>query len=79
MYAEQIVESGHKISLSYNERNSCATVAITCVDSSDTNSNRCVSSRHRELSFAFGIALYKHLIIFDGADWEEDSEALNWG
>ena len=74
-----LVGTGFKMSLSYNDDKKVFNCSVTCKDDQNQNADKCVTSRGATLHQAMTVALYKHFVLLDDADWAEYSAEDDWG
>lgn len=79
---ERLTDGGYKISLSYDDKNSCNVVSVTgaAACSVPENAGLCVQARGPALYDAICAAYYKVEIAADGGPFEfQDPETEGWG
>ena len=79
MHITNVILGGHKVSLSYSEKNKSYSCAITCRDKGSSNNNKCVVSMHKSPYDALWVSLYKHVIILGENDWDDITGEDDWG
>ena len=77
--AGQWLESGHKISFSYDFRNKCFIASITCWQDGDTNFGFCFSTRGPDPAAALLLMVYKLVVVLENGDWEAEQSNDDWG
>lgn len=76
---EHQLQSGHKVGLTWDNRNQCFIASVTCWTDGDENYGHCFSSRHVSIRKALELTLYKVLVTLDGKKWADHSEVHNFG
>lgn len=79
MHLTNLILGGHKLSLSYSEKNQSYSCAITCRDKTSVNVNKCVVSMHKSPYDALWVALYKHVKLLGDSDWTDVVGEDDWG
>lgn len=75
----QLFEAGYKLSISPDLDNLCYIATITSTKHSAHNKMSAMTSRSDDWTEAVMIGLYKHFVVFDGADWPKDADRDSWG
>ncbi len=75
----QLVDSGHKVSLSFDGKNDTYICSVTCNDSKQPHADCCMVSRAGAPDDALLVALYKSHVIFAEATWVDSSTDEDWG
>lgn len=76
---EHLCQAGYKLGATWDGRNNCFIVSITCWDNESANYGLCFSTRHIDVEAAFGLVLYKVLEILGETNWEDHDSSDNWG
>lgn len=76
-----LIQSGYKLSSSYDEANKCNIVSLTCREIGDVNYGYVLSSRAGNIWDALALTLYKHYEMCDDGDWAVDQRKTSnsWG
>jgi len=73
------VSKGHKLGLSWDDKNTCFTASATCRDDRSPNFNSCITSRSDDFFEAMMMNVFKAEVLFEGGTWVADDRGSNWG
>lgn len=76
---EHLVQAGYKIGVSWDNRNDCFIVSITCWEEGTENYAHCFSTRHGNIKRAIELMLFKVNVLLEESPWGEVSQADDWG
>jgi len=76
---DEMALDGYKVTVNWDERNSCYSCFITGTGSSCPNYGFILSGRSDNTMEALGIALYKHIALFKRGKWPEKDSTSRWG
>ena len=76
---ETLLLTGHKLSVSYDDKSGSSIATVICRDTSSQNAHCCVSSRHASPLDAVGVALFKHFTILADLSWKDIDSESEWG
>lgn len=79
LYLRQFVDTGHKISMSFDEGHDCYICSVTCRDTGSANENHCVTSRAECVITATLIAAYKVFVVAEDVPWADLARNSRWG
>lgn len=74
-----LVSQGHKLSLSWDNKNVCFIASVTCRDEKAINYDCCITSRSDDWFEAIMLCVFKAVVLANGKAWQEMSEKSNWG
>lgn len=74
---KNLLEAGYKVSWSADFENSCYVCTITGNEEKSPNYKKMLSSRSDDHWEAFGLCVFKHVMIFKSELWED--EGSSWG
>jgi hypothetical protein len=76
---EHLVQAGYKVGVSWDNRNQCFIVSVTCWEDGAANYAHCFSTRHGSIQKAIELMLYKVNVLLEESPWGEVSQADDWG
>lgn len=74
-----LVQGGHKLGVSWDYKNTCFIVSLTCWADDDVNYSFCFSTRHGDLETALLLTVYKAVVVLLECAWEDGAENDDWG
>ena len=74
---EELVQSGRKMSISYNNQSDKFTATISCYDESDPDYRSSLTSHAPSATEAMLLALYKHFVMCEGAWFTDEPDLLD--
>ena len=74
-----VLLEGYKMSLKYDEKNTCHIVTLTGTDETADNNKTSMSARHETFELAAALVLYKHFEICQGGNWKSEVIDEVWG
>lgn len=78
VFVSEVVNSGYKVSLSWDAENDCYIATFTCMEKKSPNYCLVMSSRSDDLWEAIGINLYKHYVLFSESGYPVKT-SNSWG
>lgn len=75
----QLVDSGNKVSLSFDGKNDTYICSVTCNDAKQAHADCCMVSRAGSPDDALLVALYKAHVIFAEVTWVDSATDDDWG
>ena len=79
MLVDEVVMSGHKMTLSFNEQNDSHICSVTGKPDDCINASRCYTSHGKTYLMAMWVALYKFHVIWKRGVWESLAEESDFG
>lgn len=76
---DEVVQSGHKISFSYNDQNDSNICSVTGKPEDCINASRCYTSHGKNYMMALWVALYKFHVVWKRGVWESVDSAEDFG
>lgn len=74
-----VVQTGHKLSMSYNDQNDSFICAVTGKPEDCDNASKCYTSHGKSWEMAQWVALYKFHVIWKRGVWESLDEESDFG
>lgn len=75
----EVILTGYRFNISFDGKNQAVTVSVIGRDEAGPNEGKCMVTRHATVLRAVILALYKHMVIFQGGPWGGQSAENNWG
>ena len=75
----QVMVDDYRLSCNWDDNNQCFIATLTGKEDQDFNSGKALSARSDDWYEAIALALYKHMVIFDGKKWTGEGTKNNWG
>jgi len=75
----EALQSGHKISLSFNETNDSFIASMSGKPDECVNANKCLTAHGKSPAMALWVVLYKHTQLFQSGVWYMDEEGEDFG
>jgi len=75
----EALQSGHKISLSFNETNDSFIASMSGKPDECVNEKKCLTAHGKSPAMALWVVLYKHVELFQASVWESADESEDFG
>lgn len=76
---EKLFSDGYRMSLSWDDQNSCFIASITIKSETHENRSKCLTARSDDLFEVMAMAAYKHVVLFEGGGWDGGKTRDAWG
>lgn len=73
-----LLESQYKLSVTYDERNSCFIASLTAKHETDDNWGYVLPSRQGDMWSAIRLAAFKHVHMCKDGVWPKEREGFDW-
>lgn len=74
-----VIKDGYRVSYVWDSKNQCVVVSLIGKSPDNPNRNLCMVTRHGTVARSVALALYKHLVVFEGKAWGEQSPEQLFG
>lgn len=74
-----MLQSGYKLSVTYQSNNDCFLASLTCKGDGDPNEGLVLTSRSDDMIDAVLLGVYKTTVLCKDNTWPRDRQADNWG
>jgi len=74
-----LVGTGHKLSLTWDDNGNCFIASFTCRDERNVNTGKCITSRSDDWYEAALLGVFKATVIFKNGAWLGATRKDNWG
>lgn len=75
----EALQSGHKVSLSFNETNDSFIASMSGKPDECINANKCLTAHGKSPAMALWVVLYKHVELFQSGVWEGTADDEDFG
>lgn len=75
----EVVQTGHKISFSFNDNSDSFICSVTGKPEDCDNANKCYTSHGKTYVMALWVALFKFHVIWQREPWEDAGETEDFG